>query len=164
MNNKIVSLLLGLSLCGFLFSLSGCACWTDASKNNTPGCIVAHEIVDCSVGAVESAMPYFVNIIGGLINGGVDPSNIPWDNIVKQAEAMGIKDGGCFLAELKNQFFGPAAEEPMRMAMGSSMAGTKLSALRQKTTDLLTDYKVKHLSANVRFRIKDAATGKVVEL
>lgn len=143
------------TLVGFILAataLSSCACWTDQAKMNTPACIVAHDIVDCTTSAVESALPYFANIIFSLIGGGMDPNNIPWDGIVTQAEAMGIKDGGCFLAELKNLIFGhPAYSQAY-------------AASRKAVDDALTAYKVKHFgSAAVKFKIKDKS-GKEVTL
>lgn len=134
---KTVALLLTLSL-------AGCACWTDEAKKNTTGCIIAHDIVDCTTATIKDSLPFFVSIVGGLISGGVDPNNIPWGDIETQAEGMGIKDGGCFLAELKNLIFGkPGASE-------------HLLAKRKMLNDALDKYKQRHFgSVAVRFKIKD---------
>jgi len=145
---KLHSLIIGF----LLVSLSGCACWTDKEKMNTPACIVAHDVVDCTLSAVEGSIPYFVNIIGSLINGGMDPNNIPWDDIATQAEAMGIKDGGCLLAELKQLVFSKMQASP---AMASAS---------KKLSDTLDAYKKKHFgNTSVKFKIK-TNDGKVVIL
>lgn len=142
--NKICSLAMSVSLAGFLLALAGCACWTDAEKAKTPGCVVLHDIVDCTTGSVKDALPYFASIVGGLISGGVDPNNIPWGDIETQAEAMGIKDGGCFLAELKNLIFSKLAATPALMAN------------RKALDDVLSSYKQKVFgSTSVKFKIKD---------
>lgn len=126
-----------------LMLTGGCACWTDQEKMNTPTCIAVHDLVDCTTSSVESYAPYFASIIGQLISGGVDPNNINWDDIGAQAAAMGIKDGGCFLAELKNLIFSKAAASPALMVSHKAVG------------DALITYKLKHFgTATVKFKIK----------
>lgn len=138
---KFMALLLGIALMSI--ALPGCACWSDVSKKNDVGCIIAHDIVDCTTGAVESALPFFANIVMGLISGGTDPNNIPWNDIESQAETMGIKDGGCFLAQLQNLIFGKPSASPMMLAA------------RREVSGRLSSYKQKHFgSVNVKFKIK----------
>lgn len=129
-----------------LFSLTfaGCSCWTNQAESNTPGCILEHDIVDCTTGAFKSSLPYFAKIVGGLISGGIDPNNIPWGDIETQAEEIGLKDGGCFLAELKNLLFNKPATSPA------------LVANRKALADALDVYKQRHFGNTVvKFKIKD---------
>jgi len=147
---KTMALLLGIALASI--SLPGCACWTDQAKANDPGCIIAHDIVDCTTSTIKDALPFFAQIVLGLISGGTNPNNIPWDSIEAQAEGMGIKDGGCFLAELKNLLF------------GSPTATPELMASRKAMNDVLDSYKQKHFgSLTVKFKIK-TKDGKEVML
>jgi hypothetical protein len=136
----------------FVVMLSGCACWSSDAKNS-PGCIVAHDVVDCTVDAVKEYAPIFGTILAGIISSGVPADQIPWDTIVSQVEALGIKDGGCFLAELKNLLFG---------AKGASPA---FLTVRKSVGDALNSYKMKKFNTlNVRFKIIDKASGKAVEI
>lgn len=137
-----------------LFTAS-CACFNDEAKKNTPGCIVLHDLIDCTVGAVKEHIPYFAQIVGNLISGGMSTDQIPWDEIAKQAEAMGIKDGICFLSELKNLIF---ANTKMKSSVDYSRKMTAIG-------DALDAYKLKHFGTRaVRVRIIDRETGKAVDL
>ncbi len=148
---KIAALIVGIALAGV--SLPGCACWTQDAQKNTTGCIVAHDVVDCTTSGIVSVLPYFASIVGRLISGGVSPKNIPWSDIVAQAEAMGIKDGGCFLAELKNLLF----------PTGEPTASPELMIMRQSLEDALVSYKMKHFGNNqVKFKIKDKSGREVL--
>ncbi len=132
--------------------LGGCACWTNQQKMNTPACVVAHDVVDCTTNDVAGELPYFASIIGKLLSGGMNPNNIPWSDIVAQAEGMGIKDGGCLLAQLKSLLF------------GSPGGSQEFMATRKTLGDILEQYKMKHFgSTKVQFKIKDK-DGKVVIL
>jgi hypothetical protein len=138
---KTMALLLGIAIASL--TLTSCSCWTDQAKANDPGCIIAHDVVDCTTGAVEGALPYFASIVMGLITGGTDPNNIPWDNIETQAESMGVKDGGCFLAELQNLIFGKPSASPTMLAA------------RREVSSRLSAYKQKHFgNTTVKFKIK----------
>ena len=147
---KLCSLLMGIGLAGFLLALPGCGCWTDQAKANTPACVVAHAVVDCTVSAGKTYGPDFITVIGKLLQG-MPVGQIDWAAIETSAEALGLKDGGCFLAEMKNLVFtkatGPAAEESARQAVG-----------------VLDTYKKRKFGdPNVKFKIK-AADGREVLL
>lgn len=132
---------------------SGCGCFTDAQKKNTTGCIVLHDLIDCTTAAVKDSVPYFAQIIGGLISGGTPADQIPWDDIEKQAAAMGIKDGACLLAELKNLLFSAPTASPESMSK------------RKLLSDSLEKYKQKHFNnRNVKIKIIDRRTGKIIEV
>lgn len=141
---KIKFALMAVIVALLTLSMSGCGCWTDQQKMNTTGCIVLRDLVDCTSGAVTGALPYFASIVGGLISGGTDPNNIPWGDIETQAAGMGIKAGGCFLAELKDLVFHKPSATPAAMAK------------RKAVEDSLSAYKLKHFGrTNVKFKIKD---------
>jgi hypothetical protein len=150
--NKLISIVMGLALGGFFLALPGCACWTDASKRNEPACVVAHAIVDCTVEAGKAYGPALVPAIVGLITG--NPGGVDWGAIEKAAEAMGLKDGGCFLAELKQLLFNQ-----------SSSGNQAALAVARAVNDHLDSYRKKHFGdTNVKFKLIDKTTGKVVLL
>lgn len=132
-------------------SFAGCACWTDASKKNDIGCVVAHAVVDCSTSTVETDYAPFIQIITKLLAG--NPGGIDWNQIKQAAEAMGLKDGGCFLAELQNALF------------SNQMVSPQMVAAYQAIQTALTAYKAEKLKdPSVKFRLVDKATGKEVLL
>lgn len=129
----------------------GCACWTDASKKNDIGCVVAHAVVDCSTSAVETDYAPFIQIVTKLIAG--NPGGIDWNQIKQAAEAMGLKDGGCFLAELQNQLF------------NNQMVSPQMATAYQALHDSLSAYKADRLKdPSIKFKITDKASGKEVLL
>jgi len=126
--------------------LPSCAC--DApEKRNTIGCAVLHQVIDCTVDAALSNLgPAAAAIIAQATSGG--PVN--WDNLLASLEGAGIKDGGCLIAQLQNDFAIKAASSPQHadnMKAGQSA---------------LTRYKIKNKLVGVKYRVK-GTDGKTVE-
>lgn len=97
-----VALLLPLGL-GVLF-ISGCQCFQAAHRND-PGCAVVHQIVDCSEATVVALLPELkplvLSIIQKYTNG---DGTVDWVAVGKEVGVLGIKDGGCVLADIQNDY------------------------------------------------------------
>jgi len=82
---------------------SGCSCFKPETRN-TPGCAILHNIIDCTVDAITGGLAQSAQaIVAQYINGN---ASVDWDGLLASLEAAGIKDGGCILAQLENQFVG----------------------------------------------------------
>lgn len=109
-----------------LFTLAGCACWTPEHRNDK-GCAILHQIIDCTTDVIKDLAPSVVGIITGAISGNASPD---WDALYTRLEAMGIKDGGCILAQLENDFITKPAASPDHM-----MKAKQVSSMLSKFKD-----------------------------
>lgn len=101
---KAINVLLPLALVG---GLAGCACWS-AERRNAPECAVLHGVLDCTEDAALSTLaPALAEIIHNAIENAASPD---WSWVLAQLKGAGVKDGGCILAQLVDQFLrAPAA-------------------------------------------------------
>ena len=103
-----------------LIGMTSCACWTPEHRNDK-GCAVLHQIIDCTTDVIKDLAPSVVGIITNSINGNSSPD---WDGLLQRLEGMGIKDGGCILAQLENDFItkpGASPEHMLKAKQVSSM-------------------------------------------
>ena len=123
----------------FLFiTLTGCACWQPEHKND-PKCIVVRQIVDCTTDAIKDMGPVVAGLIGGLINGN---TNVDWDMVLSRLEGAGIKDAGCILANLENDFMTKPAASP------------EYAQRAKMVHDGFASWKAKHGLADAKFKVK----------
>lgn len=138
MVTKIYAFLLGISL---LTTMSGCACWTDATKKDTPACVAEHDVVDCTEGAVEAVLPALAQIVLGFITQGIA---VDWSAVTVDAENLGLKDGGCLLAEIQQL-----------LDSAPPSASPALLANRKTFQPAFTAFKTKHFGSTlVKFKVK----------
>lgn len=107
----------------FLF-MTGCVCFQPAHRND-PQCAVLNQVVDCTEQAVIQNIAQFKPLVQQLIaeakgeNGAID-----WTKVEKGLGGIGIKDGGCILADLEKDYMTPAtgltAEPPEIVTMKKS--------------------------------------------
>jgi hypothetical protein len=143
--HKIGSFLVGIAM---FMTLPGCACWTDETKKNTPACVAEHDVVDCTEGAVEAVLPALAQIVLGFITQGIA---VDWSAVTADAESLGLKDGGCLLAEIQALLNTPSATPAM-------------VAVRRSASDTFGNYKTKHFGTRlVKFKVK-LKDGTVVTL
>jgi len=125
--------------------LSSCYCWEPAHVQE-PKCVIAHQIVDCTVGSITSLAPSLIGVFRDLINSG----QMDWGQVGQTAAGMGFKDAGCFLAALENDFISKAKASPA-MAPKAKMV-----------SDGFIDWKVKQGVVGVRFKLKNEAGAEVL--
>ncbi len=89
---KLVALFLALSL-------SGCACFGEAAQQ-TKGCIVLRQVLDCSKDTGIDAVMHIVPVLVSLISGG----QMDFDAVLAALTAGGFKDATCIIAALESDF------------------------------------------------------------
>ena len=123
-------------LVGLTVLLASCACFKPETRNN-PECAILNQIVDCTESAVMALAPQFLPIIKQLLAEATGAGGqIDWTRVEKALISIGIKDGGCILAELAKDFLtppgpNPQAEPPEVMAMKKSF-NENYTTFRQK--------------------------------
>lgn len=128
--------------------LSSCQCWQPAHQNDV-GCVVLKQIIDCTQGAGAGLVPVVTGIIENQIQG---QTSVDWADVEARLEAAGIKDGGCILANLENDFIAKATgPQPMGSPLGVPEAvAPKLKAVQ----DLFAQFKRRHGLVGVRYHIR----------
>lgn len=95
-----------------LFS-SSCACWTQEHKNDV-GCVVVRQIIDCTTNqATATVVPIVLSMVETFISGS---TAVDWGMIEQKLEAFGIRDAGCILASLEDDFLNKAKASQMSAA------------------------------------------------
>ena len=117
--------------------LPGCYCW-EAAHVREPKCVVAHQVVDCTVNSITSLAPSLIGVFTGLIRNG----QMNWDQVAQSAEGMAFKDAGCFLGALENDFLKKASASPL-MAPKAKMV-----------SDGFIQWKMKNNALGVKFKFK----------
>lgn len=123
---------------------ASCACWKD--KAQTPACVVVHQMIDCTTGAVKDIIPGLLPFLNALISSG----NPDWDLLLAKLEKMGFKDAGCILAALEEDF-----TSNQKMSISPDIA-SKVSVFESKWTG----YRQSKYQG-IKFKIM-TADGKVV--
>lgn len=88
--------------------LMGCACWKPEGRA-IKACVVVRQVVDCTTAEIKDIGPVVSKILGGLISGG---ATVDWDMILARLEGAGLKDAGCIIANLQNDFVSKPAASP----------------------------------------------------
>lgn len=104
--HRIVPLLL---LPALALSFAACACTTPAQRNDAV-CVLERHTVDCTVAEVTAVAPQFLPVLGtlvGFLTG--EDGTVDWDRLGTVAAGMGLRDGGCILAELLSDLENPSA-------------------------------------------------------
>jgi len=106
-------------------AVSSCACW--AEKANTKECIIARQVVDCTVGSIKDAGKSFIPVIISLISGG----SPDWGAILTQLEGAGLANAGCIITMLQNDFSpkAKAMDSEKRKAMDEAIAAWRAKNL-----------------------------------
>lgn len=120
---------------------AGCACWQPQHAQDK-ACVVLRQVVDCTETAAVTVGPALAGLVQSLVTGG----QMDWSKVESIAESLGFKDGGCFLAQLENDFTSQAGAAP-----GSAMAKHAQSA-----SNALVAWKTKHASLDLKFKVKGA--------
>lgn len=80
---------------------ASCACWKPESPDyNAPKCVIARQVIDCSVSSVRGMLPAVIGILGPLLVGGVADWSVVLDRLIGQ----GIENGMCIIAALQADF------------------------------------------------------------
>jgi len=125
--------------------LASCACFGPEKKDSL-GCIIVRQIIDCTVDVVKDLAPSVAGIVGSYINGAGTPD---WDALLVRLEALGIRDAGCILAQLENDF------------ITKPQSGPDAAMKAKGAMDAFAQWKAKHgISSDVKFKIM--AGGKEV--
>lgn len=145
MLTKIYAFLLGIAL----LTTSGCSCWTDQTKVNTPACVAAHDVVDCTEQAVSSVITPIADIVLSFITQGLA---VDWGAITTDVENMSLQDGSCLLAEIQ------------AMLNAHPSASPAMLTARRSLNDAFGNYKTKHYGSRLlKFKVK-LKDGSVVTL
>lgn len=138
-----------LVLAASLMSVSGCSCWTQQQKMNTPACVIARQVVSCTGNAVMSGMGQVaVDIIQAYIQTNPKPD---WHFLEQKLEGAGISDGGCIIAQIEADLGVKA------------MASPDLAPKYEGVHDLLLTWKIDHHIVGVKFQVT-RSDGKLVTL
>lgn len=118
--------------------LSSCACWQPEHRND-PGCVIVHQIIDCTGDNLPTSI---AGVILAYISGTASPD---WNFVLAQLENAGVKDGGCILAQLLNDYAAKPGAAPEK-AKAKSMS------------DMLVSFKAKLGIPDVKYKVS-MATG-----
>jgi len=140
-------LVFGVGLAVVLGASSGCACTSEAHRNDV-ACVVVHDLVDCTESAAVAVWPQFLPVVGALVDAltGGD-GTVDWGTVTSALVSLGIRDGGCILAALQGQY--ASAAKPG--------ASPKLMRKAQTYHDGFQEYRSQHWP-NVRFKLADGST------
>lgn len=105
-----------------LLTLPSCACWKPEHRND-PQCAIIHGIVDCTESSVIALLPQFKPVVQQLIAEatGAD-GKVDWTVVEKGFGALGVKDGGCILADIEKDYLEstPPGAPPEQLAARAS--------------------------------------------
>lgn len=127
-----------LLLALLLLNVTSCGCWGENS--NSKACVVARQIVDCTVDAAKNLGPVAAGILETYVIGNADPD---WAAIDLRLEGAGVADAGCILAQLENDFFAKSGASAMYAAKAKGVSSH------------FTTWKTAHGLGNVKFKIKN---------
>jgi hypothetical protein len=129
-----------------LLSQAGCTCFQPAHRND-PGCAILNDIVDCTESAVEANVGQFEPVILQLIAKatGAD-GKIDWTSVDAGLVDVGVKDGGCTLAQIELDYGTPTAK---------MSASPKIMAAKESYHAGFAEYRSKRWP-NVKFKVKKA--------
>jgi hypothetical protein len=141
------TLVFGVGLAVVLGASSGCACTSEAHRNDV-ACVVVHDIVDCTENAAVAVWPQFLPVVGALVDAltGGD-GTVDWGTVTTALISLGIRDGGCILAALQGQY--ASAAKPG--------ASPKLMRKAQTYHEGFEAYR-RQRWPNVRFKLADGST------
>ncbi len=133
---KVVVPAVAVILCLFtLTQLTACATCKEELHRNDFKCVLINDIVDCTVDQAVAVAPQFLPLVAYVISlvTGTD-GTIDWAALEQALVAFGIRDGGCILAALENQYANnankPQASPRLMQQYRSYTAG--FNAYRQK--------------------------------
>lgn len=134
-----------------LAPIAGCRCFKPEHRNE-PACAVLNQVVDCTESAVVTNIAQFKPLLQQVIalatgQGG----QIDWSKVEQALTGMGIKDGGCIMADLEKDFMTPAS---------TPMINQTLAATRASYHDNYKSYRAKRWP-NISFKVKKAGGGTV---
>lgn len=121
--------------------LTGCACSSEAHRNDTV-CVIAHDIVDCTESGVIAVAPQFLPVVLALVNqltGG--DGSVDWASVEASLLSLGLRDGGCILAELESQFASKPQVTPRSAAQAKGYQAW------------FAGFRSRHFPAGVKFRL-----------
>lgn len=113
-----------LLLIPILFFITSCGCFKPETRND-PKCAVINQIVDCTEQAVMQNIMQFKPLVQSLIAAATGQGGqIDWSKVELGLAGIGVKDGGCILADLEKDYLTPAtglqALPPAAMAARAS--------------------------------------------
>lgn len=108
----------------FSLAVPSCICFQPAHRND-PQCAILNQVVDCTEDAVQALLPQFKPMVKQLIAEATgEGGKIDWTQVEKGLGSLGVKDGGCILADVEKDYLntpsGLAAERPELAAMKAS--------------------------------------------
>lgn len=136
-----------LLLCALGMGSASCQCWQPQHKNDV-GCIVLHQIIDCTTGEIVQLGSPVASVIETYIAG---QTSVDWGALEGALEAAGIKDTGCILAQLENDFV-KKAPRLLKLA-GPEHFEAKASSFHS----YFADWKMRHGLTGVRFKLADGS-------
>ncbi len=103
---NLVKMCLFLALLSTWMAVPSCTpsqCLQEANRN-TIACVVEHDVVDCTKNTIVSAefLPLILTIVDTITEA---DGTVDWSKLEARLESLGIRDGGCILAELQNDLF-----------------------------------------------------------
>ena len=127
-----------LLLTSLIIIVPGCKCLQPEHRND-PICVVLHtlegDLIDCTKDAAISTIPQFEPIVIELIAKvtGSD-GKIDWPAFEASLGSLGIKDGGCLLADIEKQYIDPSAVKalPPHMMLARQSYRENFATFRQK--------------------------------
>lgn len=135
----------------FALAVPSCACFQAAHRND-PQCAIIGQVVDCTEAAVMANTTQFKPLVQQLIAEATGAGGkIDWTIVEKGLGSIGVKDGGCILALIQNDYLTAAVS-----------ASPELLAARASYTEDFAAYRSKRWPG-VKFKVQ-LADGQKVEL
>lgn len=120
----------------------GCYCW-QASHRNEPACVVVHQVIDCTVDTAKDLTPAVAGIVMTYLQGTTEPD---WAALLLRLESMGLRDAGCVLAQVENDFMRPSVGPKLDLAR---------AARSKDFGDRFLAWKLTHGLTGVKFKLPD---------
>lgn len=136
----------------FALTLPSCTCFQPAHRND-PGCAVLNQVVDCTEANVEALIPQFKPIVLELIakatgaDGTIDQAALDQSLI-----ALGVKDGGCILADIENDY--------VNKPTGATALPPRETKMRASYHQTFQDYRAKKWPG-IKFKVRKPDGTKV---
>lgn len=138
---------------GLVLFATGCGtyCW-QAAHVQEKGCVVVHQIVDCTEMGVISVGPALAALVRSFVTGG----QVDWTQVAAIAKSLGFKDGGCFLADLEGDFTQKAAlQKANKLPSGHEGVNYSLHATAAQST--LTTWRRENDATDVKFKVRSTS-------
>lgn len=131
----------------FLVAVPGCGCF-QAEHRNDPVCAILNQVVDCTESSVVANTNQFKPLVQALIAKATGQGGqIDWSQVELALGGIGVKDGGCILADVEKDYLTPA-NTPQ-----TPMLSPALLAAKASYHENFTVYRNKKWP-NVRFKVK----------